>query len=119
MSVTNSPVEPLPAPLLRQTMASERPFQLRTRGDLADVGSFRLAVHGHDANRRITLGVGFTSPNPAGQSLLSNNTVRELAFGYGWDGDGERPSDTRFSIDLDGYGISQITPIVAQSLLSR
>lgn len=89
--------------LLRQTMASERPFQLRTRGDLADVGSFRLAVHRHDANRRITLGIGFTSPNPTGQSLLSGDTVRELTFGYGWDSGEECPGDTRFSIDLDGY----------------
>ena len=54
--------------LLRQTVVGDKPFQLRTRGDLADVGSFRLAVHQHDPAERITLGLGFRAPDPAAAS---------------------------------------------------
>ncbi|MEI8082807.1 MAG: DUF3696 domain-containing protein [Actinomycetes bacterium] len=92
--------------LLRQTAVSERPFELRTRGDLVDVGSFRLAVHKHDPDARITLGLGFTAPDPQLPSLISADTVRELCFGYSWDRVAERPGSTTFSIGLDGFTAS-------------
>lgn len=89
--------------LLRQTVVSDKPFQLRTRGDLADVGSFRLAVHQHDPSTRITLGLGFNAPHPEAPSWIGSSVVRELSFGYGWNSETERPSTTTISIDLDGY----------------
>lgn len=89
--------------LLRQTVVSDKPFILRTRGDLADVGSFRLAVHQHDPATRITLGMGFTAPNPEVASWISPDVVRELAFSYGWDLGRERPSTTMVDIDIDGF----------------
>jgi hypothetical protein len=90
--------------LLRQTIVSDKPFHLRTRGDLVDVGSFRLAVHQHDPSTRITLGIGFTAPRPQAHSWLPPEVVRELSFGYSWDVKTERPGDTLFGIDLDGIG---------------
>lgn len=88
--------------LLRQTVVGDKPFQLRTRGDLADVGSFRLAVHQHDPAERITLGLGFRAPDPAAVSWIGSSVIRELSFGYGWNPDTERPADTEVSIDLEG-----------------
>ncbi|NQU37237.1 MAG: hypothetical protein HQ526_06510, partial [Actinobacteria bacterium] len=90
--------------LLRQTVVSDKPFQLRTRGDLADVGSFRLAVHRHDPTTRITLGIGFTAPRPTAHTWLPPTVVREMSFGFGWDVGTERPGDTVVGIDIDGIG---------------
>ncbi len=88
--------------LLRQTVVADRPYQLRTRGDLADVGSFRLAVHKHDPDTRITLGIGFRAPDADATTWLGSSVIRELSFGYGWDAAIERPADTLMGIDLDG-----------------
>ena len=88
--------------LLRQTVVSDKPYHLRTRGDLADVGSFRLAVHQHDPATRITLGIGFPAPDPDATTWLGSSVLRELSFGYGWDESRERPGDTLVGIDLDG-----------------
>jgi hypothetical protein len=88
--------------LLRQSIVSEKPFQLRTRGDLVDVGTFRQAVHQHDPDGRITLGLGFTAPNPGQPSLVSADTVRELSFAYSWDNATQRPGGTGFTVVLDG-----------------
>ena len=90
--------------LLRQTVVADKPYQLRTRGDLADVGSFRLAVHQHDPDSRITLGIGFRAPDPDAVTWIGSSVIRELSFGYGWDAERERPADTLVSIDLDGFG---------------
>ena len=89
--------------LLRQSVVSDRPFQLRTRGDLADVGSFRLAVHRHDPEVAITLGLGFHSPHPDAPSWIGSSVARELSFGYTWNTRTERPGPTRIGIDLDGF----------------
>lgn len=89
--------------LLRQTVVAERPFQLRTRGDLADVGSFRLAVHQHDPQTRITLGIGFRAPDSGALTWLGKDVVRQISFGYGWDAGTERAADTLVRIDLDGF----------------
>lgn len=88
--------------LLRQTVVADRPYQLRTRGDLADVGSFRLAVHQHDPTQRITLGIGFAAPDPMATTWLGSSVIRELSFGYGWDVENECPAQTLVGIDLDG-----------------
>lgn len=90
--------------LLRQTVVSDKPFQLRTRGDLADVGSFRLAVHQHDPSTRITLGIGFRAPRPTAHTWLPPHVVREMWFGFGLDEDANRPGDTIVGIDIDGIG---------------
>lgn len=90
--------------LLRQTVVSDKPYQLRTRGDLADVGSFRLAVHRHDPSTRITLGIGFTAPRPSAHTWLPPTVVREMSFGFGWDLRTERPGNTVVGIDIDGIG---------------
>ncbi len=92
--------------LLRQTLASERPFELRTRGDFADVGSFRLAVHDHDVSEPISLGIGFTAVDEDAVGLLSADTLRELSFSYTWNDDTDRPGPTTFSADLGGYRAS-------------
>jgi len=92
--------------LLRQTIMSERPFELTSRGELVDVGSFRLAVHDHDLDSAITLGLGFTSPNPKANTLLSADTLRELSFAYTWDSEDEWAGRTRFNVDLGGYATS-------------
>lgn len=89
--------------LLRQTLVSDKPFILRTRGDLADVGSFRLAVHKHDPATRITLGLGFRAPDRSVNSWISPNVIRELAFSYGWDSTNERPLPSVVDIDIDGF----------------
>lgn len=89
--------------LLRQTLASDKPFHLRTRGDLADVGSFRLAVHNHDPAVGITLGVGFRAPDPTATSWIGAAVPREIAFTYTWDSTTERAGNTRVDIDIDGY----------------
>ncbi len=88
--------------LLRQTVVADKPYHLRTRGDLADVGSYRLAVHQHDPASRITLGIGFRAPDPQASTWLGSSVIRELSFGYGWDEQTERPADTLVGIDLDG-----------------
>ncbi len=90
--------------LLRQTVVSDKPFQLRTRGDLVDVGSFRLAVHQHEPATRITLGIGFPAPRPTAASWLAPSVVREMSFGFSWDEAAERPGNTVVGIDLDGIG---------------
>ncbi len=89
--------------LLRQTVASDRPYQLRLRGDLADVGSFKLAVHQHDPSRKITIGLGFTAPNPDSPGLISPDTARELSFGYSWDCERDVAGDTELTIDIGGF----------------
>lgn len=95
--------------LLRQTVVGDKPYQLRTRGDLADVGSFRLAVHQHDPATRITLGIGFGAPDPDATTWLGSSVTRELSFGYGWDAETERPADTLVGIDLDGIATEFLT----------
>ncbi|MFT6564451.1 MAG: hypothetical protein ACJAY5_001207, partial [Actinomycetes bacterium] len=94
--------------LLRQTVVSDKPFQLRTRGDLADVGSFRLAVHQHDPSTRITLGIGFRAPRPTAHTWLPPHVVREMSFGFGLDEDANRPGDTIVGIDIDGIGTQML-----------
>lgn len=90
--------------LLRQTLVSDKPFHLRTRGDLADVGSYRLAVHQHDPAQPITLGVGFQAPDRAATAWVAPNVVREMSFGYTWDSAEERPGPTMVGVDLEGIG---------------
>lgn len=88
--------------LLRQTVVSDKPFHLRTRGDLADVGSYRLAVHKHDPGIPITLGLGFRAPDRGAPAWVAPNVVRELSFGFSWEASSERPGPTTVGVDLEG-----------------
>ena len=71
-------------------------------GDLADVGSFRLAVHPTRSGGTNYPRAGIPRPDPAAVSWIGSSVIRELSFGYGWNPDTERPADTKVSIDLEG-----------------
>lgn len=61
-------------PMLAQTAA--RPDVLTMSGDLVEGGTFRMAVHRHDAALPMTLGFGWTS---------SAGVPREAAISFMWD----------------------------------
>lgn len=62
-------------PMLSQTAA--RPDVLSMSGDLVEGGTFRMAVHKHDATLPLTLGFGWTSPE--------TGRYRESAISFKWD----------------------------------
>lgn len=70
--------------LLRQTLASDDPTHLRLRGDLVDVGSYRLAVHGHDESQRMTLGISFSAPGEV-SGFVPGDVQREIVQEFGFD----------------------------------
>jgi hypothetical protein len=61
-------------PMLSQTAA--RPDVLTMSGDLVEGGTFRMAVHKHDATLPLTLGFGWTSP--------ATGAYRESAISFKW-----------------------------------
>lgn len=61
-------------PMLAQTAA--RPDVLTMSGDLVEGGTFRMAVHRHDAAVPMTLGFGWTS---------ASGVPREAAISFTWD----------------------------------
>lgn len=62
-------------PMLAQTAA--RPDVLTMSGDLVEGGTFRMAVHKHDADLPMTLGFAWTSPG--------TGEPRESAISFKWD----------------------------------
>lgn len=77
--------------LLKQSLeprvitTASRPPDLLFTGDYVDLGGFLSAVHGHDREKRIGLGMSFIDPSPEGGSRLLADEPIFTGLEFGWD----------------------------------
>jgi energy-coupling factor transporter ATP-binding protein EcfA2 len=95
--------------LLAQSISPSPSRVLVMNGPLVDGGSFRMAVHRHDEQAPLTLGLGFQ--RPPGMPSRGDDGQREVQVQYRWDPTARIPTARTLRLQLQGKTTETPLPV--------